>query len=74
MAISPDVVSFVRDRLGDCDLRCGGGIRDVAREVSSISLETGISSPATSVLMRSQLPISSLLSSWVECNEKEMTP
>jgi hypothetical protein len=42
VTISPDVVSFIRDRLGDCDLRCGGGTRDVAREASSISLATGI--------------------------------
>ena len=41
MAISPDVVSFVHDCLGYCDLRRGGGIGYVARETSSISLATG---------------------------------
>jgi len=43
VAISPDVVSFVRDRFGYCGLRCDSGICDVAREISSISLAaTGI--------------------------------
>jgi hypothetical protein len=41
VAISPDVVSFVHDCLGYCDLRRGGGIGYVAREASSISLATG---------------------------------
>jgi hypothetical protein len=41
VAISPDVVSFVHDSFGDCDLRWGSGIGNVAREASSISLATG---------------------------------
>ena len=41
MAISPDVVSFVRERIGYCDLRRRGGIANVAREASSMSLTTG---------------------------------
>jgi len=41
VAISPDVVSFVRERIGYCDLRRRGGIANVAREASSMSLTTG---------------------------------
>jgi hypothetical protein len=43
VAISLDVVSFVHDRFGYCDLRCDSGIRDVARDASSITVAaTGI--------------------------------
>jgi hypothetical protein len=38
---TPDVVSFVRGRLADCDLRCGSGIRDVAWEASFIASQPG---------------------------------
>ena len=41
MAISPDVVSFVHDRFGHCDLRWGSGIHNVAGEASSMSLPLG---------------------------------
>jgi hypothetical protein len=41
VALSPDVVSFVCDRIGYCDLRRRGGIANVAREASSISLTPG---------------------------------
>jgi hypothetical protein len=38
VAISPDVVSFVHDRFGHCDLRWGSGIHNVAGEASSMIL------------------------------------
>jgi hypothetical protein len=53
VAISPDVVSFVHDSFGYCDLRWGSGIGNVAREASSISLATGHGSQG-SLLHRSR--------------------
>jgi hypothetical protein len=41
VAISPDVVSFVQHGFGYCDLRRGGGIHNVAREASCISVVAG---------------------------------
>jgi hypothetical protein len=41
VAISPDVVSFVHDCFGNCDLLWRSGNRNVAREASSVSLATG---------------------------------
>jgi hypothetical protein len=41
VAISPDVVSFVHDRFGYCDLLWRSGVRNVARKASCVSLATG---------------------------------
>jgi hypothetical protein len=41
VALSPDVVSFVHDCFGYCDLRRGGGIANVAGQASSIDLAAG---------------------------------
>jgi hypothetical protein len=42
VAISPDVVSFVRRRFDCCDLFRRNVIRNVARKASSVTLTTGM--------------------------------
>jgi hypothetical protein len=47
VAISPDVVSFLHQYFGYCDLLWSSGIRNVARKASRVSLATGMARNST---------------------------